>query len=564
MRRREAAKAVVYALTLAASMELADAEPFVPADAIRVTLSGDRTVIHLGDYSARVEGHAVLRAFGPSLPLGQIVVHADRLESKAQGNRETTVSATGAKLLYGPALVAGEELWLDTASGQFRLDRGRGYMALPRPADALCPGTPTAYFTGRQVAKKGPVSYILNGTLTLCDREDPHYAIRAQRIKFDERTGDVIVDHAKLHLYGLDIPLVPWVRYGIGPGGRRKGIVASTPGYSSREGVYVPFTHRFSGLQDPWTVATSFRVTVRQGIIGSLWADRPTDGGVLSMRVSRKEWVTDKLEERLGLWRLPEVSYERALVPAGRDGSLTLSLSAGSYREDLETQHRGQPPRPRVCQQRVMGSLQYVAHSAQFQAERGNWYGATGRLGAYSTGDRYQDLEVFAGAGGRLADCAKGYLTLRHHFVGGQTPFLFDDVDMRTELDPGLDLQLTSKWGIHGWGRLDLNNEDLRDYEVSLRRRMHCLSWDLYYRAVGNNVGVRVNLNGLTGDTEPFVAKSAFQAQMEQEGLSVRPATLQQLQDHPRPGASRAPPAAAVTQELAPASVTGATPTVQP
>jgi hypothetical protein len=555
---------VVYALTLAASAELGQAESFVPADVIRVTLSGDRTVIQLGTHRALVEGHAVLQASGPSLPLGQVVVHADRLESTAQG-QEATVSAKGAKLLYGPALVAGADLWLDVGKGEFRLDQARGYMVLPRPPTAICPGTPTAYFAGRRVAKTGSVSYVLGASMTLCDRDDPHYQIRARRIKFDEGTGEIIMDHAKLRLYGLDIPLVPWVKYGVGPSGQRRGIATSTPGYSSREGWYLPVARRFTGLDEPWTVATSLHITARKGIIGTVWAERTVDDGVWSLRASRKEWVTDKLEDRLGLSRLPEVGYERALTPTGHDGRLILDLTAGNYKEDLETQHRGQPPRPQICEQRVMGSLEYVAHSAQFEARRGNWYGATGRLGAYSSGDRYADLEVFAGIGGRLGDCAKSHLTVRHHFTGGETPFLFDDVDMKTELDPGLSLQLNEKWGINGWGRFDLHKEDLRDYEISLRRRLHCLSWDLYYRAVGNNVGMRVNLNGLTGDTEPFVAKSAFQAQMEEEGLSVRPATLEQLEQHWRAAKTRAPPAtAAVTPKLAPASPAGAAPTVQP
>jgi hypothetical protein len=564
LRHRDAAKAVVYALTLAASMELADAGPFVPADTIHVTLAGDRTVIHLGDYSALVEGHAVLNASGPSLPLGQVVVHADRVESQAHGTK-AIVAATGAKLLYGPALLAGDRLWLDAASGEFSLDNARGYMVMSPAPTTTDPGTPTAYFHGRKIAKTGPVSYIANGSMTLCDRDDPHYRITARRIKFDDRTGEVVVDRAKLHLYGLSIPVVPWAKYGVGPSGPERGIGTSTPGYSSREGLYLPLDKRFSGIDNPWDVATAMRVTVRQGVVGSLWAERTEGAGQWAMRLSRKEWVPDKIEDRLELNRLPEVSYERALTPKSGANSVNLTLSAGSFKENLATRHVGEPPRPEVYEQRALAAVAFVAHSASYRMRRGNWYGATGRVSAYSTGDRYQDLELFTGAGGRISDGARGYLTLRHHLIGGETPFLFDDVDMKTEVESGLNLRLTDKWGFAGWGRFDTHDEDLRDYEVSLRRRMHCLTWDVYYHAVGDRIGVRVNLNGLTGDTDPFVAKSKFQAEMEQEGLSVRPATLEQLQAHPRPGTTRAPPAdAPVTQESASAATATPAPTVQP
>jgi len=121
----------------------------------------------------------------------------------------------------------------------------------------------------------------------------------------------------------------------------------------------------------------------------------------------------------------------------------------------------------------------------------------------YDDGDQFSDIKVEAGAGGRLAENVKGSLTLTHHFLGGQSPFEFDDVDIKTEAYGTLKLACGDWWGLSGDARYDLDASSLRDYSLWLSRRTQYLTWSLGYDFSSKNVGVRVDINGLTGDTLP-------------------------------------------------------------
>jgi hypothetical protein len=96
-----------------------------------------------------------------------------------------------------------------------------------------------------------------------------------------------------------------------------------------------------------------------------------------------------------------------------------------------------------------------------------------------------------------------GSLEFVHHFLGGETPFQFDAVDLQTELRPALKARLTETWRLSASGRWDLDTRRLRDYYLELGKRMHCLTWSVFYRFIGGSVGLRLDLNGLTGDTDP-------------------------------------------------------------
>ena len=95
-------------------------------------------------------------------------------------------------------------------------------------------------------------------------------------------------------------------------------------------------------------------------------------------------------------------------------------------------------------------------------------------------------------------------MSLTHHITGGRTPFLYDRVETRTELQPRLDLRMSPKWSVLANGRYDAGRGRLRDYEVELRRRAHALTWALRYRFIGNSLGICIYITGLTGDTEPY------------------------------------------------------------
>jgi hypothetical protein len=492
---------------------------------VHISVEGDWSRYTMDGQKATVRGDARIKVTSPQMGEQSAELRAEELQADFVQHRFS--ADKGGRILAGPALIAGDKFTYDGARGELLMDRAQGYVALaPSPENPNQPG-PTAYFSGRRVVQTGRMAYLYGGRFTTCDRDDPHYYIGAKRIKYDTTDGKLTVNNAKLHLYGLSIPIAPWASTGLGGTTRQGGLPFGTPGYSSREGLYVPLSHSFSGPQADWALQADLMATRRLGVTGTAYAERKTDDWELKAQVTRKEAVTDRLEDRLGVSRYPEISYTRHVTPPG-DGQAALSfnLSLGDYEEDLETPDKDTPPRPRVKEQRVLGAFTYVGNATQFQARRGDWYGLAGRLSHYSSGDTYGDLEAFLGAGFNLGWRVQAHATLRHHFISGETPFLFDDVDIKTELTGGATFGISDKWSFSGWGRYDLDKHDVRDYELSADLRQHCLTWGIYYRAVGDRVGLRVNLNGLTGGTRGFEAKSSLQAKMESEGLFIKPIAL--------------------------------------
>lgn len=488
------------------------------SEPLTFSLHGDRLEYSIDKRRAILTGNVRGVLYSPGYATGRAAIRADRMEVEVGQGAITTHDG---KVLVGPALLAGDEMLFDTSKSELAIKQARGYMALsPASGGAV----PTVYFSGKEITKVGDNIYLRRGRVTTCDRQRPHYYIFAKRMRFELDTERLVVYDAGVRLYGLKMPLLPQGKTRFGGGGEQRWFDPSVPGYSSREGVYVPVALRLADADAPWATRASVRVTAKQGITGAIWTKHETNDWDIEARASRREWVADKITDRVCLYRLPELTFARHFSERNDpDALLKLDLSFGNFKEDLASERPGEPQRPVVRERRALATLSYVANARQCQQRLGNWYGATGRVSTYSSNDTYSDLELFAGLGGHVTSDLTAHATLRHHITSGTTPFLFDDVDIRTELLAGAAWQFTDKWGVEGWGRYDLDETDMRDYEIGLSFRAHCLTWGLYYRDVGSRIGLRVDLTGLTGGTRPYRSCSALQRQMEQEGLFVAP-----------------------------------------
>ncbi len=445
--------------------------------------------------------------------------------SRIELDQRIISAADDTRLLLGPTVLTGRQLVFDTATQDFRMLQPEGYVVMPRPGCGPTGPFPTLYFRGGTISKTGDTAQITAARLTSCDRDDPHYCVTARRVAYTITTGQMRLFHSALHLYGLRVPLLPWAKTSIGGSGTGDRFHLAAPAYNRADGLFVPYRIDLGG--GAWQSNAELRLTTKRGMGGTLSAERTggSRGWDLAGWVSRKEWVTDRVTDRLRLDRLPELAATRYLKPR-QDASrrMTLELNLGGFTEDLETVPAGSPPRPSVRQSRLLGALSYVRNACDYEARRGSWCGARARISHYSGGDTYRDLELFAGAGGGLAHTITARGTLRHHITGGRTPFLFDDTDIKTELEAGAVVGLTDKWSLDGWARHDLEEGPVRDYEVGLNWRDHCLTWGVYYHDVGSTVGLRVDINGLTGNTAPYRAQSALQKRMERESPLAIPA----------------------------------------
>jgi len=129
------------------------------------------------------------------------------------------------------------------AKEEFTLEGARGYAALAPPDDEGSGLVPMAYFRGARITKVGDITNIHHGRLTTCPRDHPHYYIKAKRIKFDAGERRFIVYGAKVHLYGLTIPLLPWIKVGLKAGGTGHIYSADTARIQQPRGLLHPRPH---------------------------------------------------------------------------------------------------------------------------------------------------------------------------------------------------------------------------------------------------------------------------------------------------------------------------------
>ena len=490
---------------------------------VTIDVAGDRWRYSVDRQHVTLEGNARITITAPGYAAQQILVHANRVDVDMKHN--TVETDTGGKFVIGPALFRGDSIHLDADREEFTVKGAEGMMAIPIPGQKPQDPQPLAFFRGQSIGKVGDITYVIRGLITTCDRDHPHYAIIAKRIKYNVRTGESFIYDGRLKLYGVTLPVLPWGRVRLGGGEpSRKFDPVVVPGYSSREGFFLPYDWTFSAPEAPWLAATSFRLTAKRGVTGSVWAKRSVGDWDFDADVARKEWKVDDITDRLSISRLPELNITRNFTARNNPRrQVKLDTSFGYYEESLESQHIGLPLRPEVNEARALTALSYTANPLQYAQHTGSWYGARGRVSLYTSDETFRELEVFGGAGAPVGSKANAYATLIHHFYGGNTPFLFDNVDIQTELALGGDWEIIPKFTVDGWGRYDVAETDLRDYELGLSYRAHCLTWRVFYHDVGNRIGFRVDLTGLTSNTKPYKTNSRLEREMAQEGLSIAP-----------------------------------------
>ena len=404
----------------------------------------------------------------------------------------------GVRLETEQAVLSGRKVRVDAGQEQFWL-RGATAVADLAPLDDR--GQPHAYFTGQEIRGKTDVVTIIRGRITTCDREKPHWAVEAREITYRSKTGRMRVRGGSLRLYGLKIPLIASFNTSIGEKEEGPSGLFSSVSYNSRDRLYAPGSLAFTGPKRSTQLTTAFKLSSRRGWVGTLLAehDSPTREwyAVYERRGDRYDNVDDYVE----VDRAPEIGIVQHLIPDDSPRAETdlfdLTLSSGYFRE--RPLHF-----PGESAGRLHLSLDRRYHQDEFEELVGGWYGWNARLEHYDDGKTFHALQLLAGRGVRLSDRLSASLTGLYHFYGGETPLRCDDVDIRAELRPTLDWDMTDKWRVRATARVDARHRDTRDYIIQLDRQVHCLTWYVRYREVGNTYSVGINLSGLTGGTRPF------------------------------------------------------------
>ncbi len=372
-----------------------------------------------------------------------------------------------------------------------------------------------------------------NVSFTTCDLDNPHYHISAKTILLMEN-GDITAERVGIYFSGRRILSLPRLHTKL-QGSREQNYVPK-PGYSSREGLFVALGYTL--VQSDRANADLFiRPTTKLGLQVGLTGGYAVSGsrdsvGLYSqetdldirnrtMPVSRmlkgfsenidetkphqvlavfgglvvKEKFFDVDYPSLTATRLPEIgirwsSSEFSAAEIGSGQTLPISVdlrtSWGRF-DDSTTRHYLN----RVDTRGVLGirltpkqrntSIRMLIMGRYSRYEGGNSYGVVGSA-----------LEVSKFLGSNCIISSR----LIDHKISGTTPFEFDDVDVRRELQSAIRLEKgRGTWA--GIIRYDLDKDRIRDWELAYARRIHCLEPGVVWRNRFSEISFVLRIPGL-------------------------------------------------------------------
>ncbi len=391
--------------------------------------------------------------------------------------------------------MSGEAVVYNATTGAYQLRQGGLMVQIAEPQ-----GSPVyGFLYAGEVRGSDEIIYLTRGTLTTCDRVHPHWAAHVDSLRYDVEKDVMTIRNGSLSLYGLEIPLVPELSFAVVGDRETTSGVWPMPGYSSRDGIRLGWLWTFGRPDVSPRARIDLDVTQYRGLRwDAIGESRIGEDITAHLRVSRQEDADADFDRYTTFDRMPELGIVSSL-DQGEETGLDVSLLLGRYHE---FDNQRDLPEIRLTEERARLELQYIDGRSSRRNRDGRWWwvGASGSL--YGTGDHYEYLTAGAGLSFRPTSWLSSSLEARHHAISGDSPFEFDDVDIRSELSASADVHISDVWGANLAATYDLENGLTRDWEMQLRRREHCLTWIAGYREVGNRFSIGLELNGILGNNE--------------------------------------------------------------
>jgi hypothetical protein len=389
-----------------------------------------------------------------------------------------------------------------------------------------------------------------SASVTTCDRPRPHYRLTARTITITPNDR-IVARHVGVWLLGARLFEVPEVTAHIG-GGQGDGGPSLLPrfGRDSHDGFYLAKVLPL--IQSPRLyVDVDSRLSVKRGLLGGF--DTAAPAGKALQLIGALKYRDIASNQRTGFTevdRLPEIGLLWVSPPpapraprrrparsrgAHRGGAATPELEAAPVAEPVyrplaqvgsDAEHQPallRPPEPGRWYLRAQTTLGYFhQHEADVNSTEvpSLWHGrldfrATGsraglriaglslpvlqlflRQSYYGEGSAYSVVGVGARREWRLTDHWSSGLQSFAHYTSGQTPFQWDQVEIRNELQPAFTYTAggtTLRWVY----RFDLDRSQVFNQVYSIARVFHCVEPRLSYSTRHSQIYLDVRIVGL-------------------------------------------------------------------
>ena len=483
-RRGVCAYLMLVALTLAAA-------PYCPAERVVTNFDADQVRFSLDRKQVTLSGNAHLFSQAAADASRCVRFDADMIEGDIPRGRFEMLGNVRIETPQGA--MRGESAMYSTRTAEFSLRRG-GIMI---PVSDEDEPTVCGFAYAQEVAREGDVVYITKGRFTTCSHPHPHYELKADRFTWKPETNQVVVYGGSVRLYGLEIPVFPKIPYTFGEHARKGPNLLPFPTYSSRDGVRAEWSFNVGNpLADPDTEVRVRWRQLRPLQVNSWTSLRIAPDTHAHLRLGLREDVKQDIDRIVAVDTFPELGIEGSWR-VGDNYLLEADLSGGHYRQRAE----GELADVREDRARVQARLTGNPDGIYEPGQAWWWVDASEQL--YGDGNHYSALGVGLGGAVELTDWLALNAEVRQWATEGATPFVWDDVDVKTEVESNVQVKVGDLWRVRFGARHDLEDGQLRSWDTELRRRAHCLTWKLSYSDISDDLVIGAEISGLFGNDEP-------------------------------------------------------------
>ena len=295
-------------------------------------------------------------------------------------------------------------------------------------------------------------------------------------------------------LYFKSTRILPVPSYSFFPGGSGNNDDGARiiPGISFNSGDRVLLTANFAfplnKLQpDRLSATADVGFSARVGFRGGVGLVSSVPLGRFALELRRSDVISSQLTNRIELDRTPELTYSSPAFLQFNLGKqragFAFDASLGDFDERLLGANR------HVSTTRAQGRL---VLTTRLQPGPGAFARLFSSYASYGSGGNYSNNGVELGYYGQFLRRLRGQVSVRFTDINGQTPFRFDQVEIRRELRATVDYQLTPRYIVPLDLRYDLQQNRFRDQTYGILRSYKTFAYGVTYQTARRDLRLEI------------------------------------------------------------------------
>lgn len=467
---------LLQAVTVQASLAEAD-PPLIPQpSSLPLEASVLASAYHYDAESNTLRAEGEVEAFFTDLTLrcAALVLNLSQQSLQAEGQVDLT----------GPGFhLKGRELRYEVPLRSGSLVDAVGEVAGVSAGGEKAPSPPLRLTAPKVLVEDGGLT-LSQGRFTFCNAEKPHFWLEARELAILPGQSATL-SSGRLWLYGHKLAHFPQYALSF----RERGTLpVPIVGYNKGWGA-------FAGFEAPLLKGRAEVALGSKGGVVGKWVASGSVGARHAVplqweaAIARREDAKYPYDSRLLLNLAPSLSLATA---QGRVGSFEATwgriteLPTEVRRDKTGLNWLGPEMSTRLGGGSRSGSSRILGLTVRPRAWH-NWY---------SEGEKYGVFAVEAKAKAEVGPGKSLSVAYLHNIVTGATPFTYDSVHVKRELDPGAEWRLGRKWAVEVGARYDLDEKTFVDNAVTVEAIQHCLTYSLEWREARRQLSFSVGLSG--------------------------------------------------------------------